>query len=122
MKIKKVLFVVDLVYRKDLFLAFFYHLVSIEEKKASIELSLLENPRVTTKTFGKGALLYPAPYTWNSLPVYIIQPKHITIFKKAAKTHSFPNQTFLRMLLRLILLRISIAKHWRTFIAILTVI
>ena len=55
----------------------------------SAELSLLEIQRVRTETFGKRAFEYVAAHTWNSLPLHIRRSEHITIFKKAVKTHFF---------------------------------
>ena len=55
----------------------------------SLELSLLEIPRICTEKFDKRAFEYAAPHMWNSLHLHIIQSKSMAIFKKAMKTYSF---------------------------------
>ncbi len=56
----------------------------------SAELILLGSPRVRTETFGKKAVEYAVPRTWNSLPLHIRHSQDLTSFKKTfVKTHSF---------------------------------
>ena len=55
----------------------------------SLDLSLLQQPRSRTKTFGDRSFAVCAPHLWNSMPRHVRQIDEIESFKTAAKTYLF---------------------------------